>query len=525
VNVAERNAVVGLFVWVLYLLAAQPGPVDAFLTLAPLVHLPLALPLIRAPRRLVRVWPLAAGAFAASAFIQPGTVAAFLTAPWLAFTIAIASCGVYRLAWQGLRDWRDVAVNAGCLFLAVGGAWALASRAGWQPLGFAEPWVVLTAVHFHYAAFVLPLVIGVTGRLVPGRGGRVATAAVLLAIPLTAIGIAWSPALELVAALLLVLGALGTVPLLWSRPQLRLPAVGLGVAMLLAAGWAVAPHVQETWLPLEQMAWTHGTINAVLFSAAALFALGRLAPPDAPTMPPFSRLRGTGKIGADWFERAGVCSGRPAKGLVDDLDELTGPGFDPGAVDDRIRAFYEHTDDFELRVVPDWAWWIRPGARLWAAIARRLDQTQFPLRAERDDDALASHIVGLDARADGRELPRGWVRTFADGRAMYVAAYSTHRSENRAYMNIAFPMPGANLASILAPRNTDGGGLVLDTSTAAGSHCGIWLVFRWGALRLPMREDITVELDDGVVVARHVLRLLGVRYLTFDYRIRRTSSG
>ena len=91
-------------------------------------------------------------------------------------------------------------------------------------------------------------------------------------------------------------------------------------------------------------------------------------------------------------------------------------------------------------------------------LARRMQQTVFP-PATGDHHNIASQVFSLDETHDGRRLPRAWVRTFGDGRSMYVAAYSTHTRDGRAYMNIAFPFWRSNMASILFPANIHGNGL------------------------------------------------------------------
>ncbi|MBZ0231694.1 MAG: hypothetical protein K8M05_05040, partial [Deltaproteobacteria bacterium] len=149
---------------------------------------------------------------------------------------------------------------------------------------------------------------------------------------------------------------------------------------------------------------------------------------------------------------------------------------------------------------------------------------------------ITSRIVAIEPTEDGRPSPRAWIRTFADGRAMYVAAYATHVTAATAYMNIAFPLPGGHLASILRLDNVAGtdGGVVLSTRT--GGDAGIWLCARafgrtW-PLRLPLAETIAVWTRDdpaapaelralappgATSIARHDLWLCGVHYLTLDY--------
>jgi hypothetical protein len=160
-----------------------------------------------------------------------------------------------------------------------------------------------------------------------------------------------------------------------------------------------------------------------------------------------------------------------------------------------------------------------------------MGQLQVPVCPQSDREGITSRIVALDAGADGRASPRAWIRTYADGRALYVAAYATHRRDDRAYMNIAFPVPAGQLSSILRMDHLGDG---VRVSTRLGGDCGIWLVLFGIALRLPLSETIDVwTVDDPAApaalrtwaagyttVARHQLWLCGVRYLTLDYAMR-----
>jgi hypothetical protein len=241
-------------------------------------------------------------------------------------------------------------------------------------------------------------------------------------------------------------------------------------------------------------------------------------------------------MGADFLARAGLeRPGEPARGLVDDLDELTHAGLPTAGLPPAIRAFYEQTGAHELVVRPAWRRGFRTGGRIWAWIARRIGQLQLPVDAAPGAGGLASRIVAVDGAADGRRAPRAWIRTFPDGRALYVAVYATHRTGDRAYMNIAFPLPGGQLSSVLRmDRRGDG----VSVSTRLGGDCGIWLVLRAGRWRLPIRLPLSETIDVWAAgdpaappelcawaagcstVARHDLWLLGVHYLRLEYGIR-----
>ncbi|HWM87527.1 MAG TPA: YndJ family transporter [Kofleriaceae bacterium] len=506
------------------------------------------------PRALaiLRRWSVpAALLMGAGCLLAPGPAAAALAAPWLLIGGLAAGRGAARLLGRGLAPASELAIDGGSVLLAIGALWAWALCAGWSLLGYSPLWVALTAAHFHAAGFLLPVLAGTLARQSPSRAASLAIGVVLVSVPLTAIGIAWSRALEQIAALSVAAAAVtvGALALGEARRGIRgLPIACAGAALFLtmplAAGYALAPHALPFRDPLASMVVWHGAVNALALAiAGAAAAIARPPPRDAPAGRPHSLLCSRGAVGADFFARRGLETAREAHGLVDALEELGHAGFDPARVAPAVRAFYERTDAHRLVVRPRWRTGFRTGARLWSRVARAMGQLQIPVAAERGDEPIGSRVVALDDR-DGRPGARAWLRTFADGRAMYAAAYATHRLGATPYMNIAFPVPRGNLASILRmdplPGDARGDAVVLTTRDQPGhpGDAGIWLVLRIGRraapLRLPMQETIRVwaagmpgvppdlatwAAAGATAVARHELWLLGVRYLVLDYAI------
>ncbi|HEU4418629.1 MAG TPA: YndJ family transporter, partial [Planctomycetota bacterium] len=66
-------------------------------------------------------WP-AAGCLVASCSFAPGAAAAWLAVPWLLFTLLIALLGLLHAAERGGGPAAELAIDAGLVFLAVGGA-------------------------------------------------------------------------------------------------------------------------------------------------------------------------------------------------------------------------------------------------------------------------------------------------------------------------------------------------------------------------------------------------------------------
>ena len=115
-------------------------------------------------RFVVSVLPFGAILAAASFWPPAGRVAAALALGWLLVCGLAALDGLGRLLRGGYRSVEGLCISAGFMYLAVGGAWLVLSRSGTTPMHFAEPIILLTAVHFHFTGFALPIIAGSTGH-------------------------------------------------------------------------------------------------------------------------------------------------------------------------------------------------------------------------------------------------------------------------------------------------------------------------------------------------------------------------
>jgi hypothetical protein len=300
--------------WVAWVaLAGQPLLVDLFL-LAPLVLAPLVLRSLLvedvATSSAVRiaVWmQLPAALLGVLGFvIEPGPLAAGLTVPWLGLTLVTATRSALHVAQRRtLGPISAFSIDAALVFVLVGAGWWTLARLGVQPLGFSPTIVFLTAVHFHYAGFALPVLAGLGVRHLGTADAKLAAAGVVIGVPLVAIGITVSPALELAAAGITALAAalVGLVQIRYatirsrqgvSGPERRAAALlvvsGLcaWTAMGLAAAYAIGEYVQRPWPNVAQMIPTHGALNALGFSLLGLWAWNLEHPddPEAPPQPP-----------------------------------------------------------------------------------------------------------------------------------------------------------------------------------------------------------------------------------------------
>ena len=556
----DRTVAVGTGCWLVFAALAATGrvavaePLVATLavTLATLVVVPLVARLgdlpfrgggRSLPYRLAAVFALPAGLSAVVSLSLPvGPLAAVFALPWLVVTLLLAGFGLRR-ALPNLDRPAELALAVALLYLPVAGVALVSVRAG-VTYGFGATTMLLTAVHFHYAACALPAFTGLLAReAADSRGLAVLVAAVVVGPGLVGLGIAFSPAFELVAAAgfaLVVTGvALTAFATLGARTDLgsvfvRVGALSVVVSMALVAAYLL-PRVSSIRLVgFETMLLGHGVLNAVGFALVGLLGWRLVDPgPTAPPLGlPISRLTSRGRVGADFLERRGLVATGDASGMVDGFDVFGTPAFDATRPPALVRAFYERTAAFDLDVEASWDPGFGLGARLYDRVGSRVEQMNFPV-ADHDSARLRSRIVPVDDAADGREGVRAWVRTYAEtGTAIYVACYATHRHDGTPYMNIAFPLPWTNLTSILEVGDAAGRGGGILLSTLGAGDAGVYLRTPLGPLRTPVTETIHVwaaderaAFPDGFepsgadAYARHEVFLFGRRFLSLDYRI------
>lgn len=285
---AKREILIGGLLWLAWSLVVQPTWPQILLLLSPIVLFPLGLALIgsddASPKALVgsRINParLPAAILAALSFVvDQGSLAAILSLPWLAYTAVLSGAGIIRFLSR--RSWLEPGVGADAAlgFVVVGGAWLTLSRAGATPMGFDPTIVQLTAVHFHYAGFALPIVSTLVGHRL-GYWGKVALPwAVIFGVPITAIGIIIDGTPEFFTAnLMATIGLFCAFALLREAIALRsgiltIASIALAGGMVMAGVWATTQQFAIPGVTLELMARTHGTLNALGFGFLGLLGL------------------------------------------------------------------------------------------------------------------------------------------------------------------------------------------------------------------------------------------------------------
>jgi hypothetical protein len=326
-----------------------------------------------------------------------------------------------------------------------------------------------------------------------------------------------------------VAGALGL------RPE----KVALGPVVGFAVGRALATHDPQP--PASVVAATtvgvFRSLSALAFREEQVSLLADQVSPDRlPFVVPLvarTRYVGTGYVRA-LSERTGgtYTEAAPDVGIVESLDALAGPGFDPASVHRLVREFYEHTTRFVLDIDPEWRMWVRPGYLLYrTVVARPLGQASVPMNQREAQRGVHSRIDTVTPADDG-PVVRGWIRSFADtDEPIYVGIYTTYRRRGRGYVSVGFPLPQASFTATLEPLARADGGLTL-TSRGRTEDSGHYLTYvdpesgDLTALSLPgFAERLDVYVRDGELRAEHAFWVFGFPFLVLHYRITRKGEG
>lgn len=260
-----------------------------------LVIVPLALSLIPQDgdegslyRLIVLLQPIAAVPAIASFFLQIGWLASLLSAAWFALTLLIALLGLTRLKSRGLYPLPESSIDAGLLYLPVAGVWLVIYRFGVQPMGYGEMIILLTVVHFHFAAYAGLIINGLNGRVLaesvyPKKAYAVVVLALVTSMPMVAAGITFSPWLGFFGTLLISVGlvTLAVLTVGWVIPSitgfgrrllLLIAAASNCSAMVLACLYAYSLPTNTLIIDIPTMAMTHGLLNAFGFVTCSLLA-------------------------------------------------------------------------------------------------------------------------------------------------------------------------------------------------------------------------------------------------------------
>lgn len=206
---------------------------------------------------------------------------------WGLYTLVVSLIGLATLAEAPALSVRVLVQAAPFLFLPVGGLWFTSWSFGLQSFGFDLLIVLLTAIHFHFAGLVAPLLVSMPYRwcrkegMEIGAEESIAGFGVVAGVPCVAIGIAGYHPFELVGAVLLSIGLIvnayfvvrNVLPNLNRRLAKLLIVAGSlvpVVTMPIAVAYAYGRVMGVELVTMPTMILYHGVPNAIGFSLCTL---------------------------------------------------------------------------------------------------------------------------------------------------------------------------------------------------------------------------------------------------------------
>ncbi|MCU5573038.1 YndJ family protein, partial [Bacillus cereus] len=452
---------------------------------------------------------------------------------WFVYTGIVALFGVSRLLERGWKPLEEIAIDSAFIYLFLGGFWFSASVAKLSIMHFSSDIVLLTAAHFHYSAFLLPLSAGLIGRKREKRSKVYdAIMFIIMISPMTvAIGITYSRIFEFFAVFLYLCAIYGYGFYVWrakfnaisAKILLIVSSITLMVTIMFSLIYSYGNLKHVLTITIAQMVWIHGVVNGIGVALPAF--IGWVIEKSVPNYKyygkPMSKLRGNVAIGEAYLYSSNLVDSKEYNGLVDKVNDFHSEAFDVTKVPLSIIHFYENTVEYELQSNIKWARWFRPFALCYEKMSKRVEQIHLGMGG--NWETMHGSIISVIDEKDGRENVRAWLRKNEAGKSIFVALYSKHTNKNETYMNIALPLPYSNMTGILKLYN-DSHDLIITSKLRENGQGdeGIYLHTRFLTIRLPLAETFIIkERTDHILEANHRMWIFGVKFLEIDYKIKK----
>ncbi|MGH0512646.1 YndJ family protein [Bacillus cereus] len=536
-----KNILFGLVCYIIFLICEWPNinPVEAIILLSILLFIPMSFCIIDKETRngtyllfykfVSFLYPIAA----ISAMLAFVTNHYFFALLWFAYTGIVALFGISRLLERGWKPLEEAAIDSAFIYLFLGGFWFFASVAKFPIMHFSSDIVLLTAAHFHYSAFLLPLSAGLLGRK-REQGSKLYDAIMFIIVisPMTvAIGITYSRVFEFFAVFIYLCAIYGYGVYVWrtkfnaisAKILLTLSSSTLMVTIMFSLIYSYGNFKQAMTITIAQMVWIHGVVNGIGVALPAF--VGWMIEKSAPKYKYYgkimSRLRGNATVGEAFLHNRNLIDNKEYKGLVDKMNDFHSEAFDRAKIPLSIIRFYENTKEYELQSHIKWTRWFRPLAFCYEKMSKCVGQIHLGMGGKWE--TMHGSIIGVIDEKDGRENVRAWLRKNEAGESIFVALYSKHTHEDEKYMNIGLPLPYSNMTGILKLCNKNKDLIITSKLRRNGKGDeGIYLHTRFFTIRLPLAETFIIkESTDQILEANHRMWIFGVKFLEIDYEIKK----
>lgn len=477
-----------------------------YLTIAQLFYVPLVVHTVATLKRWQKICIMCGQIVVVLLyFVDAGPITFILSIGYGVSMFAVFIAGIRRFMHRGFVHMEEIMIDIGLLYSMMAAVWYIAYVNKIQT-GFTELITWLTAIHFHYSAILLCIVVGLIGRVIKAKYYTVASLIIATGPLVVAIGITFSRTIEIlgvsfyVAAIFYV-----TASLLKMKHVVKFPILVAFLTLCFTIIWsflyALSNFLQTDFVTIPDMLAFHGRLNCFLFGSAVTLAVVLFTPKTKFQGHTFPRSNLT----------SGHLNGQPHDGLIDRFSLFQKDVEFPT----EITHFYEHTSQYRLHAIVKWSWWMKPFKRIYKWISTHMQQLNLPITAEQVE--MHGNLFLVEDERDCRQRPRVWQRKIHE-ETVFTAIYSVHQENGQAFMNIALPLPNTTMHGILHV-HSDGEKVWL-TSDAAGD-AGTYLAFRKWLIQLPLHEYFQIEAHAGKLKATHYMKVFGIRFLHITYAIQK----
>jgi hypothetical protein len=283
---AVMLAGIGFIGWLIFAFCKLPfspfqiGYVQILILAVPTFLLPFAGFLLKYSKKETIIGLFAGLVLTAAFLLEKSPITAVLTIPWLLWTLWMALVKFQKWLKNAAYNIAKLNLLAASLFLPVAAAWAFADRLDFRPFNFDATITLLTAAHFNYAGFILPILTGLILPKFKNIWAKTFGLGIIIGVPLVAIGITTSHFLlpeiiETVSVTILASSAFGIGFLHFflafktkrkTRGLFALSGLALMAGMTLAIGYGWRYYVPISFLSIPWMYAVHGTLNALGFA-------------------------------------------------------------------------------------------------------------------------------------------------------------------------------------------------------------------------------------------------------------------
>tara|TARA_R110002167_G_scaffold15520_1_gene61936 strand:- start:95 stop:967 length:873 start_codon:yes stop_codon:yes gene_type:complete len=220
------------------------------------------------------------------------------------------------------------------------------------------------------------------------------------------------------------------------------------------------------------------------------------------------------------------------KGILHSISQLNLSEKELDKLSKNVIDFYENTSNYDFDLNIKWNPFFKIlGNLLNILFSSRIQQLNIPMDNSKESKALESKIIHLTNKHN-KEVERIiWLRTFKNSeQVVYSGVYETCTIPNgETCIKAIFPLPNGNATVILNPSVGENGELILTSSGKKIGDSGFYFLLNdsegnlWTKFIKSFKDQLIVSSINEKIKAKQTLTLWGLRVLTFEYKITKTT--